>query len=221
MVNKNEVIIVLGNKLTDNGHLSLQCRERCFCAYEIYKNNKNSFLILSGGVTNNKINKSEAKAMEEYMLELGVLKTDIILEEKSLNTFQNAKFCYEILKNIYTKRRILVSGSEHIYRWSFNPVRFFNADFNLNVEYKACLDSNIECISYEREKESIFIIVRNKDKFLEFIENSSNINVFYKFKGLPYKNGDKTIAYNNKDKLMFENIIKKLYNIETIKTIEI
>ncbi|MFA6866887.1 MAG: YdcF family protein [Clostridia bacterium] len=222
MVNKKpDIIIILGQKLTNGGLLTFKCRERCYLGWEMYNENKGSILLLSGGKTNSKIKKSEASGMREYLIELGVVENDMILEEKSENTYQNAKYCFEILEKMDIGQKTIVSSSDHIYRWIANPIRFFNVNYHMEADCKACLDSGIECLSYEKEKNSDFVIVSSKKAFEIFVSKNKDKNIFFRFKGMPYRDGFSSKKYSNKDKEMFASHIKKLYKLEDIEVIEI
>lgn len=66
-------------------------------AFELYKNNFASKILISGGV--NEITKqSESKEICDNLIKLGVKKEDIILENESTNTLENVLFSKKIIE---------------------------------------------------------------------------------------------------------------------------
>jgi uncharacterized SAM-binding protein YcdF (DUF218 family) len=59
---------------------------------------------------------SEAEVMGRVLIEMGLLKEDIILEEKALTTFQNARFTAELIKGKSYDLKVLVTSGFHMYR---------------------------------------------------------------------------------------------------------
>lgn len=130
--NKNlscDVVTVLGGNMI----------ERLFVAAIIQKK-FNIDLIASGGVVIN--NLSEAELYKNYLVSLGVESNKIILENNSKNTFENAKYSSEIIKENGYSDICLVTSTSHINRskWSFKQ-------FNMNV--KAVFINNSKDMSYK------------------------------------------------------------------------
>ncbi len=83
--------------------------------YNCQSNGKNCKIILSGGGSfKNKV--SEAEVYKKVLTELGVDANDIILESKSMNTWQNALFTNKILKSNSFDNIILLSSGFHMLR---------------------------------------------------------------------------------------------------------
>lgn len=220
MQGKSDFYIILGQKLV-NSSLSFKCRERCFYGAELYKNNGNAKIIATGGITDDGF-VSEAAAMKEYLVRLGVYSGDIITEEEALNTYQNIANSWRILQNVEYNKAIIVSSSDHIYRWSFNPVRFFNALSKTKAQYKACIDSGIAApYEFRNEFSAVFALVRNSKNFKTFAKQNQDKNIFYKIKGTPVKDGKKNLPYDKSQIGFFVELIKKLYFIDKIDFIEI
>lgn len=218
----DNIIIVLGQYLQNDGTLSLQCRERCFYAYTLYLKGEGKRFLLSGGKANPIPNVSEGQAMKKYLISLGINEEAIITEDNSRNTYENAKFSSAILKKLTYDNLILVSSSYHIYRWYFNPVRFFNWMFRLKVTPDACLDSMITTVKpYDSSKPSVFVIVENDKKLNEFVANNSDKNVFLKTINSSIKKGVlmKKIHLNDMD--MLKKHLKSIYSLEEIKVVRI
>lgn len=108
-----DYIIVLGEKLDDN-EMSDILVDRLNCAFKLYKKNKNAKLILSGGlISKNTI--SEASIMSDFLLNLGVSQSDIILEDKATSTFENIEFSQKLIDN-KNKNIALISSDFHMPR---------------------------------------------------------------------------------------------------------
>lgn len=108
-----DYIIVLGEKL-NNDNISDILKGRLDFAFNLYKKNKNAKLILTGGtIGKNRI--SEASAMFDFLLELGVPNDDIVLENEATSTFENIKFTRELIQD-KSKKIALVTSDFHISR---------------------------------------------------------------------------------------------------------
>lgn len=120
-------IIVLGAGLKDNKPNEL-LEFRLIKTLEYYKKYPNTIFILSGGVGKNE-KLSEAKAMENYLIEKGIPKKNLILEENSTSTYENLKFSKEILKNLKVKNIGVISSSFHLYR-----TKYIAKKLNMSIE---------------------------------------------------------------------------------------
>lgn len=80
---------------------------------EIYKKNPGSKLIMSGGRGPGE-DIPEAEAMAEYAENMGIPKSDIIIENKSRTTRENLRFSHELMKA--DSKFCLVTSSYHVYR---------------------------------------------------------------------------------------------------------
>lgn len=92
--NKDEAdyILVLGAGLSNGFNVSLTLKGRLDKALEDYDlSNKNSKIVVSGGQGSDE-RIAEAEAMKNYLLHKGVDESNIIMEDKSRNTFENFKF---------------------------------------------------------------------------------------------------------------------------------
>ncbi|SCH42757.1 DUF218 domain [uncultured Clostridium sp.] len=115
-INDINDIIVLGAGLNDN-KVGKLLKNRLDKAIEYYKLNNDVNIILSVGLKpNNTI--SEADAMYNYLISMGISKNKIIKEDKALNTFENIKYTKEILKsrNDLDKHVLIITSEFHIFR---------------------------------------------------------------------------------------------------------
>lgn len=93
--------------------------KRADAAIALYKDGIVKKLLLTGGVgylsTHRK--ESEANVMKKYMIASGINSNDIIIEDKSRNTYENVKNSLKIINNIPNiKKVIIVTSDFHLKR---------------------------------------------------------------------------------------------------------
>ena len=115
-----DYIIVLGSGLIDGHKVSKLLGGRIDKAIEFYQlqkdNNKDSKLIFSGGQGRDELI-SEGEAMAKYALDKGVLKDDIIIENKSTTTLENFKYSKEIMdKEKDSYKAVFSTSNYHVLR---------------------------------------------------------------------------------------------------------
>lgn len=111
---KKTAVIILGNRLNDDGTISNIQEERLKLALEIEEEFNPDYYILSGGPANEKVNKSEALSMYEYLVNIGFNKNKLILEDKSYSTIQNAKYSIPIVKKLGVDMVIVCTSAYHL-----------------------------------------------------------------------------------------------------------
>lgn len=91
----SEYIIVLGSALSNGKIPSIILQGRLDATIKCTNEyNKNAYIVVSGGQGyDEKV--SEAEAMQKYLIERGIPKEKIILEDKSSNTNENFKYSKE------------------------------------------------------------------------------------------------------------------------------
>lgn len=72
-------------------------------------------IVVSGGIVISG-DVSEAEVYKNYLVDLGVAESDIIKEENSKTTAENAKYTEEIAKNLKYKKVIVVTSATHMNR---------------------------------------------------------------------------------------------------------
>ncbi len=72
-------------------------------------------IIVSGGDPY-KIGVTEAEISKKFLIEMGIKESDIILEDKSKTTYENAQNCAEILRNEKLLKPVVVTSAIHISR---------------------------------------------------------------------------------------------------------
>ena len=98
-----DYIIILGCQIKKDGSLTPLLKGRVDRALEFRKNqinetNKDLIFIPSGGKgPDEKI--SEAEAMKNYLLKAGIKEKNILIDDKSTNTYENIKFSNQLIKN--------------------------------------------------------------------------------------------------------------------------
>src|SRR5690554_3090691 len=95
-----DVLVVLGRRLLDDGAMHEDLIKRCVDAFEYFQKHKPHKVLLSGGASNKKAKRTEAQAMRDYLIKKGMPKEKIVIENQSNTTYQNAKFCAPILKEL-------------------------------------------------------------------------------------------------------------------------
>jgi len=89
---------------------------KAFALYNTCKqHSRDCKIIISGGDAQHH-GVSEAVVYGSYLKELGVQSTDLILESRSMNTWQNAEFVAPILRQYAADQVLLVSSGIHIHR---------------------------------------------------------------------------------------------------------
>lgn len=141
--NNPDYFLVLGAGLVDDKPTTtLKLRlDKCV---EVSKKNKDAKIIVSGGKAKNQ-NRSEASVMKEYLIDKGVDKERIIMEDKSINTSQNIKF---------TKKIIGKDKDIAVITNRFHMKRALELGKNNDVEFQAtpCDDHLITApLAYSRE----------------------------------------------------------------------
>ena len=116
-----EAIVVLGSAVGSPsmgfpyGNLG-SAADRVWHATRLYKAGKSPWIILSGGADLNLVEESEAKSMADFIEDLGVPNSALILEEQSRTTSQNASMTAELLKDRNIHHILLVTSALHMER---------------------------------------------------------------------------------------------------------
>lgn len=94
--------MILNKESTPNEIFPDKTADRFIQPLRLYKAGKLKKILISGGITDLKIIRSdvtnETLKVAQLLEELGVRKEDILLEVKARNTRENALYCFEILK---------------------------------------------------------------------------------------------------------------------------
>ncbi len=140
-MDKKTVVVILGNRLNDDGTITEIQRNRLELAKEIETLFNPEYYILSGGVANEKAVLSEAEAMYNYLVSDGFNKDKLIIEKDSMTTVQNAQFSIPIAKKLGAEIVIVCSSGYHF----GNPIYKAMESFVKEIE-----GSNITLMIYTR-----------------------------------------------------------------------
>ncbi|WP_352404376.1 YdcF family protein [Sporanaerobacter acetigenes] len=119
-VDKVDYVIVLGARLYGEKP-SPALLERLKFAKEYLSENKDVKVIVSGGQGMDE-DISEAQAMKKYLVDNGIDKDSVIIEDKSTSTFENLQFSLEKIKQLDDKENVkvlLATNKYHIFRAKF------------------------------------------------------------------------------------------------------
>lgn len=116
-----DYVIILGSKIRKDGTLTPILQARVDKAIEFAKeqkekSNKRIVFVPSGGKGEDEII-AEAEAMKNYLIEKGISSEDIIVEDKSKNTYQNLKFSKQKIDEDNKDGKIIFSTTNyHVFR---------------------------------------------------------------------------------------------------------
>ena len=146
-----------------------ECGDRLFYGIQLYKMGVIGKIIVSGG-NGQLINEGylEADWSKEFLIKCGIPSEDIIIENKSRNTWENAKYTSDILENKGGGDLLLITSAWHMKRATFcfnknnMDVDQFSTDYtqsniSLNLEYILLPNST----SYERWETLIKEVIGN------------------------------------------------------------
>lgn len=120
-----KVLVVLGNRLLDDGGMSDFLKGRLNAALDAWKSGEYGKIVVTGGIANPVPAVSEASVMRKWLIEQGVPEDSVIAEGSSHTTKENAKFCRKIFEELGVKEITLLSSKYHIERKWLNPTRLF------------------------------------------------------------------------------------------------
>lgn len=116
-----DFIIILGAKIKNDGTLTPILKARVDKAIEFAKEQKDKakkdiIFIPSGGKGQDELI-SEAEAMKKYLIENGISKEDIVIENSSTNTIQNMRFSKNKINEINKEGKVIFSTTNyHVFR---------------------------------------------------------------------------------------------------------
>ncbi|MGI2293239.1 YdcF family protein [Paenibacillus sp. GXUN7292] len=91
-------------------------RERLVKAVELYEAGKVNYLVLSGGTGGLLSTISEAEGMRNFLIDKGIPEDKLLLESKSVNTFQNVRFSQTVMQEHGIKSSIIITHDYHLPR---------------------------------------------------------------------------------------------------------
>ena len=142
--------IVLGGYSSYNSEIEQinlnESGDRLISAIELYNLGKIEKIIISGGngklITNGM---KEAEWSKKFLSNMGVKKKDLLLENSSRNTMENAQNTATLIKNDIFKKSLLITSSQHMRRAKFC---FNQNNFNIDCYPIDCTSTDI-ILSYD------------------------------------------------------------------------
>lgn len=120
----NPIIIVLGGGITEHnynnnlGDLSDSSIHRTINGYFLHKKT-NIPILVTGGSAHNVNGISEAILMKNFLIDLGMKKEAIFIEQLSKNTLENALYSFNLILNNNFSSVILLTSATHMKRAYF------------------------------------------------------------------------------------------------------
>lgn len=145
---RGDAIIVIDGGIKEDATLTKISLERVAKAVAAHKQGLANRIVMSGGgrglATQPPAMKTEAQAMKEYAIELGISPENILLEEKSKDLLGNAYFSKILYLEPSQWRNVVVITSdyhmpraEYVFKKILGPdyvMNFFRADRTLSLE---------------------------------------------------------------------------------------
>lgn len=124
-------IVVLGKGINEDGTITREAERSVKRAAELFKTSKFDMVVMSGRwsyTMDYTPSKTEAEAMKEYAVKLGIPAESILLEEESLDTLGNAYYTKRLLDDVGGVTSITVvtvdfhrDRSKYIFEKIFGP----------------------------------------------------------------------------------------------------
>jgi uncharacterized SAM-binding protein YcdF (DUF218 family) len=114
MLEKADVIVVLGCRTIRRGRLTRAIRERVDAGIRLFRQGWAPRILFSGGRLWNGI--KECQTMFHYAMSRGIKPEDLLLESYSQHTFENAKYTARLMQEKNLKKAILVTHPHHMLR---------------------------------------------------------------------------------------------------------
>ena len=159
---KNEIIIVLGGGISAKGILPFWVEGRLEEAADIYLSSKIHKILLSGKGRDD-FPVPEARAMSDYLQLKGIPAEDILTEELSRDTIQNAFFSTVIhLQPLDIKSALVITNAFHIAR--SRMIFDYVCGDKVHLDYLPVSDDKIDKSVLEQRK-------KTEAELIQFYEN--------------------------------------------------
>lgn len=117
-----EAIVVLSGHVQSVGEvftkptLGLNTLDRCALAGTLHREAPDRLILVSGGRIVGDDQPSAASMMRDYFVANGISEKNIVLEERSRNTYENGVECARLLRDRGIRRIVLVTTAMHMTR---------------------------------------------------------------------------------------------------------
>ncbi len=108
--------IIFGNEFSDGGELTPDLSLRLDKAVALYKEEKATLFILSGGNPNVSLGEHEVEAMKTYLVEKGLPEHHIVLQAKAGNTIDNIQFAKLLLDSLECEMVFVITSKPQLCR---------------------------------------------------------------------------------------------------------
>ncbi|MCF7791630.1 MAG: YdcF family protein [Victivallales bacterium] len=151
---KNNVIIILGYALAEDGSARPALVERLKQGLAAYKLNPKSKIIVTGGMPRSGM--TESYVMQQWLINKGVNKKRIYMEDQSKDTVGNALFASKIIQKLKPEKIILVTSASHMRRaYSVLQTALFKDNLNIPV-------TNLVYLDYKSKIEAMKVTLHEK-----------------------------------------------------------
>lgn len=169
-----DIIIVLGGGVTKEGTPTGSSLARIKKTVELFQEGAASFVLMSGAYSN-KISytpiKTEAHAMKDYAMQLGIPEEKIVLEEFSMETVGNAYFSKEIVAEKKWKSLLVVTSDFHVERTAYIFKKTFGPEYSCTVIPVSHVSPEELDIRKEKEAQALHLLKQHMDIFPDGDEN--------------------------------------------------
>lgn len=167
---QKDCILVLGSGVTPDGNLTLIGKSRVEKGVELYKKNCASRMLFCGKYSyrlSQVPKKTEAQAMRDYALTLGVTPSHCYLEEQSKDTLGNAYFAKAFLERQSWKSFFVVTSHYHLPKTEFAFKKVFGKEFSFEL---------IPSLTYLSAEEILERLDSEKEKIALYKKSLENVH---------------------------------------------
>lgn len=150
---KSDCIIVLGCQVKGT-YPSPFLQARLNDGIRLYKEGYGKYIIVSGGKGAGE-DITEAVAMKNFLLDKGIDKNKIIMEDQSRNTMENLAFSKKVMKGKGFKTAVVVSNKYHLKRVSLMSKRL-----KMNTSYSGVFVSQYTFTEYKGYVREVFGVLK-------------------------------------------------------------
>ena len=119
---KYDAILLLGYGLDENDQATEELRLRVKAAAKAYREGCSDIIVACGGTTEDH-QISEAEVMQALLLDEGIARDAILLEDRSQITIENMRFAADTLGGARGKRVLVVTSDYHVRRAVLTAMR--------------------------------------------------------------------------------------------------
>ncbi len=159
---QKDCILVLGSGVTPQGSLTLIGKSRVEKGVELYKRGFAQRMLFCGAYSYKLTripDKTEAEAMRDYAMTLGMPREHCFLEEKSKDTIGNAYFAKQFLERQNWRSFFVVTSNYHLPKTEYAFKKVFGKEFAFEISPSLTYlspDEILERLDSEKEKMQLY-----------------------------------------------------------------